>query len=143
MINHIFSFIFTHFTDAILIFCVGMFTKALSKHFGNDRAEKIKDTIWEAMLWAEETFGIGNGSEKFKAAWNKIKDLLKVQNIKLKSSEEQYVRELMLSHVPEINSITYSAMPEKVISNRPSFSRSPEITVLINKLKNKHPELQK
>jgi len=143
MINHIFSFIFTHFTDAILIFCVGMFTKALSKHFGNVRAEEIKQVIWEAMLWAEETFGIGNGSEKFNAAWNKIIELLKEQNIKLKSSEEQYVKELMRSNVPEINSITYSAMPEKVISNRPSFTRSPEITVLINKLKNKHPEIQK
>jgi len=143
MATLIFNFIYKYFFDALIVFIVGMFSKALIKQFGNDRAEKIKDTIWEAMLWAEETFGIGNGSEKFKAAWNKIKDLLKVQNIKLKSSEEQYVRELMLSHVPEINSITYSAMPEKVISNRPSFTRSPEITVLINKLKNKHQELQK
>ena len=143
MATLIFNFIYKYFFDALIVFIVGMFSKALIKQFGNDRAEKIKDTIWEAMLWAEETFGIGNGSEKFTAAWNKIKELLKEQNIKLKSSEEQYVKELMRSNVPEINSITYSAMPEKVISNRPSFTRSPEITVLINKLKNKHQELQK
>jgi len=143
MATLIFNFIYKYFFDALIVFFVGMFSKALIKQFGNDRAEKIQDTIWSAMLWAEETFGIGNGSEKFTAAWNKIKELLKEQNIKLKSNEEQYVKELMRSHVPEINSITYSAMPEKVISNRPSFTRSPEITVLINKLKNKHQELQK
>ena len=61
----IFNFIYKYFFAALMTFVVGMFSKALVKQFGNDRADKIKEAILAAMLWAEQEFGIGNGTQKW------------------------------------------------------------------------------
>ncbi|MBA7542135.1 hypothetical protein ES705_34454 [subsurface metagenome] len=135
----ILTFIVSHFSEAILVIALGMFSKALVKQFGNDRANKIKETILSAMLWAEEKWGIGHGSEKWTSAWNKIIEMLQKQGIKLKNNEITYVQDLMKSNIPEINEKTFSALPEEVKEAR-LIMRAPEMVAAIKKLKEKHPE---
>jgi hypothetical protein len=135
----IFAFVYKYFFAIILTYVVGMFSKALIKDFGNDRATKIKETILSAMLWAEEQFGIGNGTQKWEEAWKKIRELLAVQGITLSTSEIPVVETLMKSNVPQINAITYSALPEADLQVRDIKNRSPEATLLIEKLKEKYP----
>lgn len=137
MITSILTFIVSHFSEALLVIALGMFSKALVKQFGNDRANKIKETILAAMLWAENQLGIGHGSQKWTAAWNKIIEMLQKQGIKLKNEEISYVQDLMKSNIPEINEKTFSALPEKVKEAR-LIMRTPEIVEAINKLKEKH-----
>lgn len=138
MITAILSFIVAHFSEALLVVALGMFSKALTRQFGEDRSRKIKETILSAMLWAEEQFGIGHGSQKWTSAWNKIIEMLQKQGITLKNSEIKYVQDLMKSNVPEVNEITYRSLPEKAREAR-LIMRSPEITNAIKKLKNKYP----
>ncbi|MBA7569594.1 hypothetical protein ES695_14200 [Candidatus Atribacteria bacterium 1244-E10-H5-B2] len=137
MITSILSFIVSHFSEALLVIALGMFSKALVKQFGNDRANKIKETILSAMLWAENQLGIGHGSQKWTAAWNKIIEMLQKQGIKLKNEEISYAKDLMKSNIPKINEITYNALPEKAKEAR-LIMRSPETVDAINKLKEKH-----
>lgn len=141
MITAILSFIVKHFSEALLVIALGMFSKALIKQFGNDRAKKIKETILAAMLWAEENLGLGHGSEKWTAAWNKIIEMLEKQGIKLKNEEISYCQDLMKSNVPGINEMTYNALPEMVKETR-KILRSPETTRAINKLKGKYKEVK-
>jgi len=140
MATIIFAFVYKYFFAALLTFVVGMFSKALIKDFGNDRATKIKETILSAMLWAEEQFGIGNGNQKWEEAWKKIRELLAAQGITLKAEETSYVKDLMKSNVPQINAITYSALPEADLQVRDIKNRTPEATLLIEELKKKYPE---
>ncbi len=137
MITSILTFIVTHFSEALLVIALGMFSKALVKQFGNDRANKIKETILSAMLWAENQLGIGHGSQKWTAAWNKIIEMLQKQGIKLKKEEISYVQDLMKSNVPKVNEITYNALPEEVKETRVVL-RSPETVEAINKIRKKH-----
>lgn len=136
----IFAFIYKYFFAALLTFVVGMFSKALIKDFGNDRATKIKETILSAMLWAEEQFGIGNGTQKWEEAWKKIRELLAVQGITLSTSEIPVVETLMKSNVPQINAITYSTLPEKALLDRKIINRTPEFKAMIEELKKKYPQ---
>jgi len=138
MITSILTFIVSHFSEALLVVALGMFSKALARQFGNNRANKIKETILSAMLWAEDNFGIGHGNEKWTAAWTKIVEMLKKQGIKLENKEVFYVQDLMKANIPEINEITYSALPEKAKEAR-LVMRDPELTRTINKLKKKYP----
>jgi hypothetical protein len=133
----IFAFLYKYFFVIILTYIVGMFSKALIKDFGNDRATKIKETILSAMLWAEEQFGIGNGNQKWEEAWKKIRELLAVQGITLSTSEIPVVETLMKSNVPKINAITYSALPKEALQDR--VNRTPEVAAMIDKLKEKYP----
>jgi hypothetical protein len=135
----IFAFVYKYFFAIILTYVVGMFSKALIKDFGNDRADKIKKTILSAMLWAEEQFGIGNGTQKWEEAWKKIRELLAVQGITLTTEEVPVVETLMKSNVPQINAITYSALPEADLQVREIKNRTPEATLLIEKLEEKYP----
>lgn len=137
MITAILTFIAKHFSEALLVIALGMLSKALVRQFGNERAKKIKETILSAMLWAEEHLGLGHGSEKWTAAWNKIIDMLKKQGIKLKNEEISYVQDLMKSNIPEINEKTYNALPEEAKETR-LIMRSPEVTRAIKRLKEKH-----
>lgn len=137
MITGILTFIVSHFSEALLVIALGMFSKALVKQFGNDRANKIKETILAAMLWAENQLGIGHGSQKWTAAWNKIIEMLQKQGIKLKKEEISYVQDLMKSNVPKVNEITYNALPEEVKETR-SVLRLPETVEAINKIRKKH-----
>lgn len=133
----ILTFIIEHFSEALLVIALGMFSKALIKQFGNDRANKIKETILSAMLWAEDQLGIGHGSQKWTAAWNKIIEMLKKQGIKLEKEEISYAQDLMKANVPKINEITYNALPE-IAKEARLMMRSPETVDAINKLKEKH-----
>jgi hypothetical protein len=134
----IFAFLYKYFFAIILTYVVGMFSKALIKDFGNDRATKIKETILSAMLWAEEQFGIGNGTQKWEEAWKKIRELLAVQGITLSTSEIPVVETLMKANVPQINAITYSALPEADLQVRKIKNRTPEAILLIEELKKKY-----
>ncbi|GAI44575.1 unnamed protein product, partial [marine sediment metagenome] len=87
--------------------------------------------------WAENQLGIGHGSQKWTAAWNKIIEMLQKQGIKLKNKEISYVQDLMKAKIPEINEITYNALPEKAKEAR-LIMRAPETVDAINKLKEKH-----
>lgn len=137
----LFSFIYKYFFDAILVFAVAMFSKSLINQFGNERGEKIKETILAGMLWAEENLGLGGGNEKWKKAWEKIQELLGQQGITLKEKEISYVSSLMKSHIPEINSITYSSLPEAAILARNIKTSSPSTKLLLDLLREKYPKV--
>jgi alpha-D-ribose 1-methylphosphonate 5-triphosphate synthase subunit PhnL len=120
-----------------------MFSKALFKQFGEIRGQKIKETILQAMLYAEEKFGIGSGDQKWTEAWRKIIELLGKQGIVLKNKEITYVQDLMKSAIPEINAITYSALPDEIKSTRNVKIAIPEVKVLLDKLREKYPDCKK
>ena len=105
------GFIAKYFMQAALAVIVTVFTKVSLKYFGNDRTLKIKETILTSMLWAEETYGIGTGPQKWTEAWNKLTELLQVQGIKLNDKEMSVVQTQMKANIPEINSLVYSALP--------------------------------
>lgn len=138
--SFIFSFVYKYFFDAILVFAVAMFSKALINQFGNERGQKIKETILAGMLWAEENLGLGGGTEKWKKAWEKIQEMLGQQGITLKGKEISYVSSLMKSQIPLINSITYSAAPEAAILARNIKTSSPSTKLLIDLLREKYPK---
>jgi len=140
----IFTAIFSKYLlSALLTIMVGVFTKISLKYFGNDRTATIKDTILTAMLWAEETYGIGNGPEKWNEAWNKIQDLLALKNIKLSKKEKALVEIEMTSNIPEINAIAYSTVPEPIIQARKKFIRDQGTADMISKLNAKHIKAKK
>jgi hypothetical protein len=112
------TFVTKYLLDFVLVFLVGLLSKYLLNKFGQDRADKIKEAILSAMLWAEEELGIGNGPEKWKIAWAKIIDILKKQDITLKEGEISYVHDLMKATVPEINEKIYKAMPDSIRNAR-------------------------
>jgi len=134
----ILSFIVAQFSEAILVFATGMLTKALLKQFGKDRTNAIKDAVVTAMLYAEETFGIGHGSEKWSKAWQLIVKLLSDQGIKLTEKEIVNTTTLMKSTVPEVNAIIYSALPNELKSTRDISFRHIDTQKIINDLKLKH-----
>jgi len=133
------GFIGKYFMEAALAIIVTVFTKLTVRYFGNDRAAKIKETIITAMLYAEQTYGIGTGNEKYNEAWNKLVELLQLQGIKLSDKEKLIAEVEMESNVPEINSIVYSSLPEEDLVKRSPSLRSSEAEALVNKLKAKHP----
>ena len=138
MVAIIFAFVYKYFFAIILTYVVGMFSKALVKKFGADRATAIKETILSAMLWAEQEFGIGHGNQKWEAAYKKIIELLQVQGIILTTEELPVVETLMKSNIPGINAKTYSAVPKEVLEVREIKGISPEAKLLIEELKKKH-----
>jgi len=112
------AFVTKYLLDFILVFLVGLLSKFMVNKFGQDRADKIKEAILAAMLWAEEELGIGNGEEKWKIAWVKLIEILKKQKVELKEDEISYVKDLMKAAVPEVNEIIYKAMPDAVRNGR-------------------------
>ncbi|GAI77736.1 unnamed protein product, partial [marine sediment metagenome] len=114
-------------------------SKVALKYFSNDRWETIKETVLTSMLWAEEQFGIGHGDEKWTKAWQKIIELLQKKGIKLSEKEIPLVTDVMKSNIPEINSITYSALPPEATLERKILSSTPEYKKLIDQLKKKYP----
>jgi len=141
--NLITGFIANYFMQAALAVIVGIFTKVCIKYFGNDRTAKIKEAIITAMLWAEETYGIGTGSQKWTEAWNKLIELLQVQGIKLSDKEMATVQIQMKANVPEINSLVYSALPEESTIARAPEIKPSESEKLIAKLREKYPKEEK
>ena len=112
------AFVTKYLLDLILVFLVGLLSKFMSNKFGQDRADKIKEAILAAMLWAEEELGIGNGPEKWKIAWTKLIEILRKQKVELKEGEISYVQDLMKATVPEVNEIIYKAMPDAIRNAR-------------------------
>jgi len=141
--NLISGFIANYFMQAALAVIVGIFTKVCIKYFGNDRTAKIKEAIITAMLWAEETYGIGTGSQKWTEAWNKLIELLQVQGIKLSDKEMSIAQTQMKANVPEINSLIYSALPEESTISRAPDLKPSESEKLLAKLREKYPKEEK
>jgi len=112
------AFVTKYLLDFALVFLVGLASKFMINKFGQDRADKIKEAILAAMLWAEEELGIGNGNKKWEEAWKKLIEILTKQNVKLKEGEISYVKDLMKATVPEVNEIIYNAMPDVVRNGR-------------------------
>jgi len=106
------NFISNNFLNGLVVAVFGIISKVALKYFSNDRWEIIKENILVAMLWAEETYGLGHGQEKWQKAWQKIIELLEKKGIKLKEKEISLVTDMMKSNVPVINSISYSTVPE-------------------------------
>lgn len=134
----IFNFLYKYFFDALIVLAFGGFTKVLLTYFGNDRANKIKETVLIAMLWAEEQFGIGTGDQKWTVAWNKIVELLQKQGIKLKNKEISFVTDIMKSNIPDINAMVYNTLPERSKEVRELRLRTPETTAFVEKLRKKY-----
>ena len=132
------GFIGKYFMEAALAIIVTVFSKVCIRYFGNDRTAKIKETIITSMLWAEETYGIGTGDQKWTEAWNKLMELLQVQGIKLSSKEMATVQTQMKANIPEINSIVYSALPEVSTLDRTPVLRQSETQALVEKLRTKY-----
>ena len=133
------GFIAKYFMQAALAVIVTVFTKVCIKYFGNDRTTKIKETILTAMLWAEETYGIGTGPQKWTKAWQKLIELLQVQGIRLSDKEISVAQIQMKSNIPEINSLVYSALPEVSTITRAPDLKPSEISKLVDKLRAKYP----
>ncbi len=133
------GFIAKYFMQAALAVVVTVFTKVSLKYFGNDRTTKIKETILTAMLWAEETYGIGTGSQKWTEAWQKLTELLQVQGIKLSDKEMAVVTTQMKANIPEINSLVYSSLPEESTVFRAADLKPTEMSKLVDKLRSKYP----
>ena len=111
-------FITKYLLDFALVFLVGLLSKFMIGKFGQERADKIKEAILAAMLWAEEEFGVGNGNKKWEEAWKKLIGILSKQKVTLKEGEISYVKDLMKATVPEINEKIYKAMPDTVRNGR-------------------------
>ena len=133
------GFISKYFMQAALAVIVTVFTKVSIKYFGNDRTTKIKETILTAMLWAEETYGIGTGPRKWTEAWQKLTELLQIQGIKLSDKEMAVASTQMKANIPEINSLVYSALPEVSTVTRSPDLKPTEMSKLVDKLRLKYP----
>ena len=131
------NFISNNFLNGLVVAVFGIISKVALKYFSNDRWEIIKENILVAMLWAEETYGLGHGQEKWQKAWQKIIELLEKKGIKLKEKEISLVTDMMKSNVPVINSISYSTVPEVTRELREAPKRHPEIQTIIEKLRKK------
>jgi hypothetical protein len=112
------AFVTKYLLDFTLVFLVGLLSKFMINKFGQDRADKIKEAILAAMLWAEQELGIGSGPEKWKIAWVKLIEILGKQKVELKEGEISYVKDLMKATVPEVNEIIYKAMPDSIRNAR-------------------------
>jgi len=134
----ILSFISKYFLESLVVLGFGIVSKVALKYFSNDRWEVIKENILIAMLWSEETFGLGHGQEKWNKAWQKIVELLEKKGIKLSEKEITTVTDMMKANVPVINSITYSTVPEVVRELRDIPGRSPEMKKLLEDLRKKY-----
>jgi len=101
--------------NALLLSLVSIFYSFLKNKLGEDRASTIKDAFLNAMLWAEEELGIGNGNQKWEIAWKKLIEILTDKNISLRKSEEKEVKMMMKANVGRINRQTYGVLSKKIL----------------------------
>jgi len=132
------GFLSKYFLEGIMVITLGIVTKVAKKYFSNDRIDKIKKGILEAMLYAEEEYGIGQGSEKWTLAWRTLIKILKKQGIALNEVEQEQAKILMKATVPEVNQIVYSALPKSELISRHVKFRNADTTRLVEKLRRKH-----
>lgn len=134
----LFGFVSKYFMEGIMVIALAIITKVARKYLSNDKIDKIKEGILEAMLYAEEALGIGHGNEKWTLAWRVLVKILKKQGITLNESEQEQAKTLMKATVPEINQITYSTLPKSELISRHIHFRNDDTTLLVEKLKRKH-----
>jgi len=115
-------FITKYLLDFALVFLVGLASKFMINKFGQDRADKIKEAILSAMLWAEEELGIGNGEEKWKIAWKKLIEILADKNIKLRKSEEKVVKTMMKANVGKVNQQRYDVLMKRKLLKESNYA---------------------
>jgi len=99
-----------YFLNALLVSVVSILYSFLKNKLGEDRAKVIKEAILTAMLWAEEELGIGNGDKKWDIAWEKLIEILKDKNIRLRKSEEKVVKTMMKAKVNDVNQKKYDVL---------------------------------
>jgi len=99
--------------NALLLALVSIGYGFLKNKLGEDRAGTIKEAILNAMLWAEEELGIGNGSQKWEIAWKKLIEILADKDISLRKSEEKAVKTMMKADVGKINQQTYDILSKR------------------------------
>ena len=104
------AFLSKYFLNALLVSVVSICYSFLKNKLGEDRATVIKKAILSAMLWAEEELGIGSGEKKWDIAWEKLIEILRDRNIRLKKSEENMVKTMMKANVGEINKGRYEML---------------------------------
>jgi len=139
----IISFISKYFLEGIIVAAIGIATKFLSKFFSIDRIAQIKEGILTAMLYAEEAYGIGQGDEKWQLAWQKLIEILQKQGIEMSEKEMEMASIIMKAKVPEVNAITYKALPKKeleVKAVKAKVERTPEMIEMLEKLRKKYPK---
>ncbi len=139
----IISFISKYFMEGIIVAAIGIATKFLSKFFSIDRIAQIKEGILTAMLYAEEAYGIGQGDEKWQLAWQKLIEILQQQGIEMSEKEMEMASIIMKAKVPEVNAITYKALPKKeleVKAVKAKVERTPEMIEMLEKLRKKYPK---
>lgn len=134
----LFGFVSKYFLEGVMVIALGIVTKVAKKYFSNDRIDKIKTGILEAMLYAEEAYGIGQGQEKWTLAWRTLIKILKKQGIALNESEQEQAKLLMKATVPEINQIVYSTLPKSELISRNIPFRNEDTTRLVEKLRRKN-----
>lgn len=132
------GFLSKYFLEGTMVIVLGIVVKIARKYLSNDRIDKIKEGILEAMLYAEEAYGIGNGPEKWTLAWRTLIKILEKQKIKLNLSEQEQAKTLMKATVPEINQIVYSTLPKSELISRDIKFRNEDTTRLVEKLKRKN-----
>ena len=139
----IIAFITKYFLEGVIVAILGIVTKFLSKFLSNDRIQKIKDAVLTAMLYAEEFYGIGQGTEKWELAWQKLIEILQTEGIELTEEEIRLANITMKAKVPEINCLTYGTCPEPEVKahiKKLIITRSPEAVSMIEGLKKKYPK---
>ena len=139
----ILNFVTKYFLEGLIVFVIGIATKFLSKFFSIDRIAQIKEGILTAMLYAEEAYGIGQGDEKWQLAWQKLIEILQKQGIEMSEKEMEMASIIMKAKVPEVNAITYKALPKKeleVKAVKAKVERTPEMIEMLEKLRKKYPK---
>ena len=139
----ILNFVTKYFLEGLIVFVIGIATKFLSKFLSIDRIAQIKEGILTAMLYAEEAYGIGQGDEKWQLAWQKLIEILQKQGIEMSEKEMEMASIIMKAKVPEVNAITYKALPKKeleVKAVKAKVERTPEMIEMLEKLRKKYPK---
>ena len=139
----ILNFVTKYFLEGLIVFAIGIATKFLSKFFSIDRIAQIKEGVLTAMLYAEEAYGIGQGDEKWQLAWQKLIEILQQQGIEMSEKEMEMASIIMKAKVPEVNAITYKALPKKeleVKAVKAKVERTPEMIERLEKLRKKYPK---
>lgn len=134
----LFGFVSKYFLEGVMVIALGIVTKVAKKYLSNDRIDKIKEGILEAMLYAEEAYGIGQGQEKWTLAWRTLIKILEKRGIKLSAKEREQATTTMKAAVPEINQIVYSTLPKSELISRHIHFRNENTTRLVEKLRRKN-----
>ena len=99
--------------EGLLLIAVSLGFSFLKNRLGKDRAETIREALINAMFWAEEEFGIGEGEKKWEEAWRKLLEILEGKNITLKTPEARELQTLMKTNINRINQEHYDTLLKK------------------------------